>query len=339
MIFPTISVVMPAYNGEKYLREAIDSILDQTYKNFEFIILNDGSTDNTEEIILSYDDPRIVYVRNEENLQIVKTLNKGIDLAKGKYIARMDADDIAYKDRLKTQVKFMDTNLEVAVCGCLMDSTDNSQLIYKFPFGEIANFHLLYGPPVAHPTVMIRRSILTLNNLFYDETIKYAEDYDLWSRIAKVAKIDNIPRVLVSYRTHSNQISQSKAIEQHRDANIIRRRELSHIGISVSDKFLAIHVDFFRCKSAHDIEMLELYLEWFRRLVDSNNAKTKFDPDTFRKYLLRKLWVIFSNSTHLGVYAIKDSFKHHFFCNKVCSVKEMLVFFLKCIMPRFSRNT
>ena len=114
---PAVSVVMPVYNGEKYLRESIDSILNQTYTDYEFIIVNDGSNDKTEEIILSYNDNRIRYIKNEKNLQIVKSLNRGIELAKGRYIARMDADDISLPRRFEKQITFMENNLEIGVCG------------------------------------------------------------------------------------------------------------------------------------------------------------------------------------------------------------------------------
>ena len=107
---PLVSVLMAVYNGEKYLLEAIESILNQTYTNFEFLIINDGSTDSTEEIILSYSDQRIRYIKNEQNLKLIASLNKGLDLAKGKYIARMDADDISLPDRLEKQVNFLERN-------------------------------------------------------------------------------------------------------------------------------------------------------------------------------------------------------------------------------------
>ena len=112
-----ISIILPAYNAEKYLKEAIDSILAQTYTNFELIVINDGSTDKTEEIILSYQDSRIRYIKNEKNLKLIRTLNKGIGLAKGKYIARMDADDISLPHRLKEEVEFMEAHPNIGEIG------------------------------------------------------------------------------------------------------------------------------------------------------------------------------------------------------------------------------
>ena len=159
MNMPMISVIMPVYNGEKYLCEAIDSILNQTYTDFEFIILNDGSTDKTEEIILSYDDPRIVYVKNETNLQIVKTLNKGIALAKGKYIARMDADDISLPERFEKQLKFMEQYPSIDVCGTWMRIIDKPKQVWTYPEKhEEIKAQLLFNTPLSHPTLIIKKS-------------------------------------------------------------------------------------------------------------------------------------------------------------------------------------
>src|ERR1017187_7276972 len=119
---PYITVLMPVYNAAPFLREAIDSILNQTFKNFELLIINDGSTDNCEEIILTYKDPRIRYIKNETNIKLISTLNKGIKLSKGKYIVRMDADDISFPDRIEKQVNYMETNPAIALCGTWFSS-------------------------------------------------------------------------------------------------------------------------------------------------------------------------------------------------------------------------
>ena len=214
----TVSVVMPVYNGEKYLKEAIESILKQSYTDFEFIILNDGSTDKTEEIILSYDDPRIVYVKNENNLQIVETLNKGISLAKGKYIARMDADDISLSERLKKQVDFMDKNPEIGVCGSWVEYFGGQEGIWKTPQkDDEIKMSLFMGSPFSHPSVIIRRDLFS-DKCSYSSEYPQAEDYYLWSVLAPRCQFHNIQEVLLRYRIHSCQLSKeqvSKMMEQH----------------------------------------------------------------------------------------------------------------------------
>ena len=165
---PTISVVMPVYNGEKYLVEAIDSILNQTFKNFEFIIINDGSTDDTEKIILSYKEQRIIYVKNEVNLKLIKTLNKGIDIAQGKYIARMDADDISMPNRFELQIDTFEKNIGIdIVCSkyLLLEQNGNSfrkNKTFTLVNSEAIKYTSIFQTMVGHPTVMIKAELLKL---------------------------------------------------------------------------------------------------------------------------------------------------------------------------------
>ncbi len=148
---PLISVVMPVYNSEKYLEEAINSILNQTFTDFEFIILNDGSTDKTEDIILSYSDSRILYIKNKTNLQIVKTLNKGIELASGKYIARMDSDDISSPERFEKLIEFMENNHEIDICSTWLETFGNRKKIWKNPLShEEIKATLLFNSAKVH---------------------------------------------------------------------------------------------------------------------------------------------------------------------------------------------
>lgn len=193
-----VSVVLPAYNAELYLKEAMDSILQQTFTDFELIILNDGSTDSTEDIILSYEDSRIVYVKNQENLGLIGTLNKGISLAKGKYIARMDADDIALPERLNKQISFLEANTQYGVVGAFAQIIDSKD-IYKVPVTNEAIKAFLYiDSPFIHPSVVIRKDLLSSN--MYDHQYHRIEDYELWVRLSAQTKFYNIPEILLKYR-------------------------------------------------------------------------------------------------------------------------------------------
>lgn len=226
---PLVSVIMPVYNGEKYLQEAIDSILNQTFGDFEFIIINDGSTDKTLEIIKSYSDPRIRVI-SQENKGIIHSLNKGISESRGKYIARMDADDISLPDRFKRQSDFLEANPEIGLLGTtfaiqidkkikciaavlLQDSDLRRQLLYKCPFG--------------HGTVMFRKNLETgLNGLWYSPSEKHVEDYELWSRIALITKVANLPGVLYIWRDNPLGISSRKhVIQRDNTLKIIRRNQ------------------------------------------------------------------------------------------------------------------
>lgn len=208
---PTVSIVMPAYNAEKYLQAAIDSILNQTYQAFEFIIINDGSTDSTKEIIRSYDDPRIVYLENEKNSGICVTLNKGLDAARGKYIARMDSDDISLPERLEVQVKYMDEHPEIGVSGSdiiIFGEEINPYIFTQLHTPEECSAGLLFNSCFAHPSVIIRKDLINTHNLKYKDEFRGLEDYELWWQINKYAKLNNIAKPLLKYRHHKGQVTQ-----------------------------------------------------------------------------------------------------------------------------------
>jgi len=203
---------MPAYNAEKYLREAIDSILSQTFADFEFIIINDGSTDSTKDIIQSYNDPRIVYLENEKNSGICITLNKGLDAARGKYIARMDADDISLPERLARQVEYMDANPEIGALGTDIEIFGDGICPYVFHqlhTPEECKAGLIFNSCFAHPTVIMRHSVLETNGLRYNDNYRGLEDYELWWQIGKYAELNNLKKPLLKYRHHKGQETQN----------------------------------------------------------------------------------------------------------------------------------
>ncbi len=209
---------MSVYNGERFLREAIESILSQTFRDFEFIIVNDGSTDGTAAILDSYatSDPR-VRVCHQENRGAAASWNRGCSSAQGKYIARMDADDIAIKDRLSRQIEFLENHHEVGVLGSAVEFIDNTgKTLWNCPYPEEDHdirSALLHWCPFAHPAVVMRRetfsSVGGYRNAFAD-----AADYDLWTRIADRYQLANLAEVLVKYRIHPAQVSCSKMRQQ-----------------------------------------------------------------------------------------------------------------------------
>lgn len=210
-----VTVLMPVYNGEKYLQEAIESILGQAFSDFEFLIINDGSTDESESIINSFSDSRIKYFKNEHNLGLIATLNRGLDMTQGKYIARMDQDDISLPERLEKQVAFMDSNQDVAVCGTWAKSIDENGKILsmmKSPSGILLKYNSWKPSPMIHPSVIMRKKLIK-DFLFNDNSIN-AEDYDFWLKIVKHHKIFNIKEYLLLYRIHGKSISIKKRDEQ-----------------------------------------------------------------------------------------------------------------------------
>ncbi len=204
-MLPTVSVIMPVYNTkEEYLREAIESILNQTFTDFEFIIINDGSTNNVEDVILSYKDERIKYIK-QEHQGLPKTRNKGFETATGKYIALFDSDDISLPERLKKQVNFLDKNEKISVVGSWFETFPEQSVITHPKNPKILDFFV--GCFIGNPTVMLRKADFDKYNLRYNENFKVAEDYELWSRAVRVMNFENLQEVLVKYRWHENNSS------------------------------------------------------------------------------------------------------------------------------------
>lgn len=228
-----ISVLMPAYNAAEYIREAIDSILTQTFTDFEFVIINDGSTDATEEIILSYSDERIQYYTNKCNMGIVKTLNRGIDLCRGKYIARMDADDISMPNRLEKQVRCLETNPHIVACGVLYAIYGDQQQTPVDVATDMLDvrYDMAIYCQFAHSMVMMRKDVLKINQLQYREKYKYAEDYKLWTEMLQYGEMENIPEVLGCIRQCEEGISISNAERQRNLSNIVRKEYLNQLGV------------------------------------------------------------------------------------------------------------
>lgn len=206
---PKVSVVMAVYNGERYVKQTIDSILRQTFKDFEFIIVDDGSYDGTSKILKTYNDPKI-YVHKQENQGLSKSLNTGIKLARGEYIARIDADDIAFPTRLEQQVKFLDEHPKVGLLGTacyLIDSSGKILTKFVMPTNDenIRKAMIKYNP-IFHPTVIMRKDAIEKAG-YYDETFKNGLDYDLWFKIAKIYKIANLKDPLILRREHNKSLS------------------------------------------------------------------------------------------------------------------------------------
>jgi glycosyltransferase involved in cell wall biosynthesis len=227
---PKVTVLMPVYNGEKYLREAIDSILNQTFTDFEFLIVDDGSIDNSVEIINSYQDSRINLVKNDKNEGLVYTLNRGLSLAKGEYIARMDCDDISLPERLKKQVDYLDINSEISVVGTwitIIDLKREVQINWQPPVNPLwIKWSLYFYSPLAHPSVMFRKDIIRSIGSYFSCS---AEDYELWCRTSQQYLLANIPIALLIYRQHKNSMTQIHKLENINDASRINQKIIQEL--------------------------------------------------------------------------------------------------------------
>ena len=226
-----VTVLLPVYNAEKFIKPTIKSILSQTFTDFDFIIINDGSSDNSLSILEDFQklDSRIKII-SRENKGLIQTLNEGIKLSNSTYIARIDADDITHPKRLEWQVSFMEANKEIGFCG-----TYAKAFLSQYPFiqkkihyplkDEDLKVSLFFRNSFIHPSIILRKNILDANNFLYDNYFKGLEDYELWTRMSKICKCANIDKDLIYYRIHKKSITQSSNSDRNQDLQRLLRYE------------------------------------------------------------------------------------------------------------------
>ncbi len=205
---PLVTVLIPAYNCEKYIKKCLDSIINQDYKNLEILVIDDGSIDKTVEIVKSSTDPRIKLELNKKNLGLPKTLNKGFKLASGNYVARMDADDISLSSRIGIQVKFLENNPDHGMVGTLFarinDSGDIFDACPELIYYEEIKDGIKFMNSFCNGSIMFRKSFIDTEKISYDPTYAPYEDYELWTRVVNLTKASNIPNVLYLYSINPN---------------------------------------------------------------------------------------------------------------------------------------
>jgi len=329
MISPLVSVVMPVYNAEEYLNESIESILNQTFTDFEFIIINDGSSDGSEAIIFSYDDKRIRYIKNESNLKISHALNKGITLAKGQYIARMDADDISYSERFELQVMFMTTNPDVGVCGTWLETFGARDEVWEYPVShEEIKAKLLLNSALAHPSVFVKKSVF--DNATYLTKNNGAEDYCLWTELIDTTKFRNIPMVLLKYRFHSQQTDKAQQISL---SNKIRKKMLNRMGCGLSENELSVFFDISNNKPV-SVSSADTVLN---KISIANKEFKYFDQEALIRLLGLRFLRVVNSQASVG-FSTWFGYQQSFMRKKVSySIFGQFKLFIKCLL-RYSHG-
>ena len=279
---PIVTVLLPVYNGERYLRAAVESILHQTFESFELLIVDDGSTDGTEAICRSFTDPRIRVVRHETNAGLVSALNSVIDLIATKYVARMDADDVSLPDRLARQVAFLESRSDIAACGSWARELVDGRLrdIMRLPTGEYLRQTAWRPVPIFHPTACLRTEVL--RELRYRTDYVHAEDYDLWLRLCRLHRIDNVPKVLLHYRIHQASVSHAYPALQRSSAWRTFREHFPAIDVPREDFAILTGVS---C-DASPLARMRLKWPWRKHLFGTFNASARDDL----WYAARWLW-------------------------------------------------
>lgn len=290
---PKLSITVPAYNRENYIGPCLESLLNQSFTDFEIIVVNDGSTDKTVEIIESYKDSRIKLYHNEQNRGIVYTRNRGFELSKGEYIAILDSDDISVQGRLQKQVTFLDQNLKVGLVGGFAEVIDeNGQSEGKVWFSNFdqkkLNTRLFFENCIAQSSVMLRKSALP--NPAYRSEYPPSEDFDLWVQISRNWEVCNIPEVLIQYRVHSKNISKEENSVQIQNANKILLYQAEElIGEPLTEKEKTCHISLMKNNFDKTDDMIAVH-KWAYKIIEANKNSHKY-PETEFVHLLSEKWI------------------------------------------------
>ena len=299
-----VSVVMCVHNGEKYLKEAVDSILGQTFRGFEFIIINDGSTDKTADILADYEktDNR-VHVHTQENQGLIRARSLGYNLSKGAYIANMDADDISLPGRLREQFKYLEANRDVFVAGVYIEKIDESGkriVEIKYPSSPgMVGWNMFFYNCLANPAVMIRRELIEMAK-GYDLAMSHAEDFDLWARANFMVKLANIPVVLLKYRIHGDNISFVHTETQSENTVRIIQRSIGRlldrdIASRTAENINGIAAGGIPNNSPEDIivtaaTMRQMYLSYVRKNRVGRDEKKEVLQDVLSKMYMMRIY-------------------------------------------------
>lgn len=291
-----ISVVMSTYNSADFLVETIDSVLCQTFKSFEFIIIDDASTDDSVKIIEKYEDPRIKLIKNNVNKGPALNANHGIEISRGEYIVRIDADDICLPDRFEKQALFLDNHPECSIVGSNAIVFGDVNMITNLPLSdEEIRCELLFHSCIIHPSVMMRKKDLLKYSIRYNESLRAALDYDLWVICKNKLKLSNIKEPLVKYRRHNHQISFNSKTLQNKNADVIRLNQLEDIGVYLLDNEKEIYLNFIHGKIPDNKESLLLLENIFIRIFKFNHDKKIYNQDFLYQNLSSKWYYICAN--------------------------------------------
>ena len=294
---PLVSVLMSVYNTkEEWLRDCIESMLGQTLSDLEFIIITDCPTDGSDKVVLEYaaKDDRIKVIQNETNLGLTKSLNRGLAIAQGEYIARMDADDVSFRHRLEKQYHYMEEHPGIVALGAYVcTNLDMQNKEQKFPASdwtpdqEVLKIRMLFrNTGIPHPSSMLRGSVIREHNITYDERIKKSQDYKLWVDLMPYGEIQMMDEILLMYRVHDGQISAGKN-NQYSYAHIVSKELAEELTGELTEEELAFHVNMTQIELPdEDVKGYERYV---KKLIRLNNEKGLYDKAKFEREL-NYLW-------------------------------------------------
>lgn len=325
-----VSVILPAYNAGPYIAEAVYSILAQTYTNFELILINDASTDTTKEEIQRFDDARIVYLENEENSGLIYTLNKGLAIAKGKYIIRMDADDASMPNRIEEQVAFMDAypNIGVSGTGFRLFGAKDSDVQYETENDDI-KLQMLYHCRFCHPSVIIRKQLIDDNKLQYSADFSHAEDYELWARLAFTTQFANLPKILLKYRVHQESVSHKHTNTQRINSIRVIEYLFSKIGVQLSPALIPMWIEVCYANFNLNIIQIETIEKLMQELLAANAKSGYVQQQKMEQFIAAKWYnLCYNNAKNKQVLSL---FKRSSI-SKMASLQQILKLRIKALL-------
>ena len=291
-----ISVIMPTYNTKlEMLKESVESILNQTFRDFEFIIVDDGSTNGTDEYLNGIQDNRVRIIKNPHNIGITKSLNIGLREAGGKYIARMDADDISLPERLEKQFKYMEAHPDVVMCGCWLEDFGEKTAIRKIHIGDMDHYRiktLFANPGPWHPTMFIRHETLIEHCITYDEKLPYAQDYALCAVLGNLGEIKILPEVLFRCRIHSKRVSNEYYEQQQKCMMVTQKKLLLELMGNVTDEEVGFHHHYSHVIIFSGIPDAGRCFVWNLKLIRANNRVGKYPKKRFIEYVCKLYMLI-----------------------------------------------
>ncbi len=327
---PLLSVLMPVYNCAPFLQESVSSVLNQDFRDFELILVNDGSTDTSAEVLSAFSDSRIRIVTHPENRGLIPALLTGLAQCRGRFIARMDCDDYCLPQRFSTQLNFLQQHPEVGVCGSAMQLfPKKGKWLYPETHEEI-KAQLLFSCCMGHPSVMMRREVFDTHT--YDMRYLYAEDYGLWFELAPHTRLHNLPEVLINYRIHPQQISSHIRSEQQKTCDRIREEMLSRYFPECTVSQKAIHQKLARLDYPLHEKFLHEATQWLEYLWQENLRNRQFENSALQKVLSNKFTDLCLTLAPLGK-TVWRTFNRSAF-SKLQPLQTRTKLALKCLLRR-----
>lgn len=336
---PAISVVMSAYNAEKYLQESVESILNQSFADFEFLITDDCSTDNTLIMLKEYasKDSRIKLMSNSENIGLTKSLNRMIDVSRGDFIARFDADDVSCEQRFQKQIEYMRKHPEIGVCATNVEKLNGSikkKNTRNFFEHEEIKAALLFNNVIPHTAVMIRSKLFKEHGFRYNEEYKIIQDYELWQRLVKYTRFHILKDVLAMFRILDSGVSGQSSKKPNYRERVLQNIYIAVLGdleIIPSEAEINSHIMVAGNRINHSLDTLLLCEEWLLKLLAANNKICSYDNEAFRN-IIHNCWLgLCLRSTSIGLKVFSSYYKSRLFNYNHISIRAILKLFIKCL--------